>query len=361
MPERQSSVDRSRLMTMYAVGEASNRAQAASGPAGASGARGGRAPVGAVRRFQHEALFYSGEDEFLAATVPLIAAALRQGQPVLVAVAGGRIGLLREALADRASSVDCVDMCALGRNPARMIPAWRQFLEQRAPRGQPALGIGEPVWPGRSAAELTECERHECLLNLAFASDHRWRLLCTYDLDGLDRGVIEAARRSHPYVRTNGASSTSGSYRDAEGPRGVFAGELPGPPLFARQIAFSCEQLRDVRHLVAAHAADALLAPARCEELVLAVSEVAANSVRHGGGTGTLRVWQENETLLCEVRDGGRIRSPLAGRVTPRPDQLSGRGLWLANQLCDLVQIRSDHAGTVVRLHMDLTASAVPT
>jgi hypothetical protein len=31
-----------------------------------------------------------------------------------------------------------------------------------------------------------------------------------------------------------------------------------------------------------------------------------------------------------------------------------GRGLWLVNQLCDLVELRSDEEETVVRLHMTL-------
>jgi hypothetical protein len=54
------------------------------------------------------------------------------------------------------------------------------------------------------------------------------------------------------------------------------------------------------------------------------------------------------------VQDAGHIEVPLAGRVRPRPEQLTGRGLWLVNQLCDLVQISSGHAGTVARLHMNL-------
>ena len=29
----------------------------------------------------------------------------------------------------------------------------------------------------------------------------------------------------------------------------------------------------------------------------------------------------------------------------------NGRGVWMANQLCDLVQVRSGARGTVVRLH----------
>ena len=102
-------------------------------------------------------------------------------------------------------------------------------------------------------------------------------------------------------------------------------------------------------------AADARLSAERTQHLALSVSELATNSVRHGGGSGVLRIWREDEALICEVRDRGRIDDPLAGRVRPSPDRLSGRGLWLVNQLCDLVQIRSCRAGSVVRIHMRLT------
>jgi anti-sigma regulatory factor (Ser/Thr protein kinase) len=86
-------------------------------------------------------------------------------------------------------------------------------------------------------------------------------------------------------------------------------------------------------------------------DLITAASELAANSVMHGGGSGTLRLWRENGSLLAEVEDRGRIEEPLVGRLRPGLAQEGGRGLWLANQLCDLVQIRSGAAGTTVRLH----------
>ena len=78
---------------------------------------------------------------------------------------------------------------------------------------------------------------------------------------------------------------------------------------------------------------------------------MATNSVLHGGGRGTLRVWREAEMLVLEVRDAGQIPEPLVGRRRPEPGQIWGQGLWLANQICELVQVRSSAAGTVVRLH----------
>jgi anti-sigma regulatory factor (Ser/Thr protein kinase) len=91
---------------------------------------------------------------------------------------------------------------------------------------------------------------------------------------------------------------------------------------------------------------------------VLAVNELATNSMRHGGGRGVLSVWQENGTLLCEVTDRGHIADPLAGRERPPDARGGGRGLWLVNHLCDLVQVRSLHGGNVIRLHMSLNPAS---
>ena len=71
----------------------------------------------------------------------------------------------------------------------------------------------------------------------------------------------------------------------------------------------------------------------------------------HGGGGGPMRVWEEDATLICEVSDTGRIHQPLAGRERAQDGQIGGLGLWLANHVCDLVQVRSFPGGTTVRLH----------
>jgi anti-sigma regulatory factor (Ser/Thr protein kinase) len=297
-------------------------------------------------------LFYSGEEQFLEGTLPFVSTALAEEEPVLVVLRKDRTALLREALGDGAELVRFEDMHQLGRNPARIIPAWREFLDQNAADGRPVLGIGEPIWPGRSEAELAECDRHESLLNLAFDRGQAWRLLCPYDLDGLDEHVIEGARRNHPFVTLDGGSRRSERYVHSPGSPDPFVGALPAPSTEDEAMAFGCQELKMVRSAVAGWAAEAMLGSERVERLVLAVNELASNSVRYGGGGGTLRLWSEPRKLVCEVQDGGRIEQPLVGRTSPTADQHGGRGLWLVNQLCDLVQIRSTPSGTVVRLHM---------
>ena len=89
---------------------------------------------------------------------------------------------------------------------------------------------------------------------------------------------------------------------------------------------------------------------------MLAVHEAVTNSLRYGGDDGLLRIWRENGSVICEVRDSGCIDQPLVGRERPANDGEGGRGLWLVNHLCDLVQIRSFPTGAVVRLFMSCAA-----
>jgi len=302
--------------------------------------------------FRHEALFYNGDDGFLRGTLPFLREGMQIGEPTLVSVGAPRAALLREALAEDAARVRFIDMRDVGRNPARVIPAWREFLLEHAGHARGVRAIGEATWPGRSAAELDEWARHDALLNVAFSYGPPWRLLCPYDLDALDRDVIDAARLTHPVLMHEGASRRNGAYLPFEHAPGPFNGILSAPPSEHQQLSFTRLGLGALRRLVGAHAADAGLSDGASDELVLAVNEIATNSIQHGGGGGTLRVWPEPAALVCEVRDRGFIEDPLVGRMAPPIEQDGGRGLWLVNQLCDLVQIRSAPSGTVVRVHM---------
>ena len=306
-----------------------------------------------TRRFHHEALFYSDQDEFLAATLPFLREGLEAEEPILVAVNEEKIDAVRGELNGGSESVEFVDMETVGRNPARIIPVWRNFAELHLREDRSMRGIGEPVWPGRSDAELAECDIHESLLNLAFADSPQWSLLCPYDTSGLGDAVLEAARQNHPHLGESGERSESNSYREPVADLDPLAGKLPEPASKPREIGFiGGTALSYMRTVIAECAQQVGMSSSRTADCVLAVNELTTNSVRHGRGHGRLLIWVEDDTLICEVRDEGRIKQPLVGRLRPSPDQPAGRGLWVANQLCDLLQIRSDADRTVVRLHM---------
>ena len=121
-----------------------------------------------------------------------------------------------------------------------------------------------------------------------------------------------------------------------------------------QRMAFTGADLEgEVRRLVARRAAEAGFDVGRASDLMLAVSEVASNSVRHAGGRGTLSVWSEPAALVCEVRDGGRIEEDaLVGRARPSPGQRGGYGLWLVNELSATWSrcARRSRVGSVVQL-----------
>lgn len=337
--------------------------------------------------FHHEAILYAGPGSLAAAAAPPVRAAVAQGEPVMVVLPTQTNELLRGALGPFADGVEFADMQAVGQNPAQIIPLWREFVDRHAQAGRRTLGIGEPVWASRGAAALVECRHHEALLNVAFAADSDFRLLCPYDTTSLGSSVLAAVGASHPIVSRWGDGGGAGGaaarglsgdpssdphsvigagaapgaelavQRDVPGdaPADLFAEPLPAPPPDAREFAFDVRTLSQVRRFVDLFATEAGLDAVARRDLMLAADELATNSVRHAGGSGLLRIWTEPDRVICEVVDSGHITDPLVGRRRPGPSDAGGRGLWMANQVCDLVQIRTSPTGTTVRLHKGRT------
>ena len=304
-------------------------------------------------RFRHEALFYGDRTEFLAGTVPFITAGIAEREPVLVVESRQKIDLLRDALGGQAEAVLFADMAQVGANPARIIPAWQDFVSERGAEGRRLRGIGEPIWSGRTPDELVECQRHESLLNVAFGDGQPWWLLCPYDTSQLDDEVLHEALRSHEYVMDARSNSTDSTvFRGIEGSGARFDRPMRDLAPGSRGIAYDSETLLQMRRAVARFATSAGCGADRAKQLVTAVNEVATNSIIHGEGQGMLRMWRDGDAVIAELHDTGRYRSPLADRARPGASPGDPRGLWLANHICDLVQIRTFEHGTVVRLHM---------
>jgi anti-sigma regulatory factor (Ser/Thr protein kinase) len=299
--------------------------------------------------FRHEAMFYEGEEGFLAGTVPFVTEGLDGGELVLVVVDKPKIDAIRRAVGSWAGQLSFADMASVGRNPARIIPAWQRFVDSARARGRPFRGIGEPISAERSRDELAECHRHESLLNAAFAASEPWWLLCPYDVGSLSGEVIEEAQRHHPLVFDGERHATSPGYL---GDFDVFGGPLPEAVGPVAEGVIQPTSLSEVRRVARSTAMSAHLSDDRADDFELAVHELAANCLHHGGGDGRLRAWNDAGTAVCEVRDAGVIKRPLVGRIAPDATAERGRGLWLVNQLCDLVQIRSSRLGSVVRIRV---------
>ena len=129
---------------------------------------------------------------------------------------------------------------------------------------------------------------------------------------------------------------------------------LPEPCSRPAATVFQSLTVSAARAFVARRAQEAGMDPARTNDLVLAVNEIATNSVRHAEGWGTLRIWREGDRLVCEVADRGGIEGGLPVPSRPMGDRVSGYGLWLAERLCERVEVRSAQGGTVIRLHARL-------
>ena len=301
-------------------------------------------------RYRHEAFFYADDDEFFDGTLAFLREAVASREPTLVVLSARKNEILQRRFNPDSDEVLFADMAEVGSNPARIIPAWHDFLARYSGPSRRLRGIGEPIWAGRSEAETAECQRHEALLNVAFADPSFW-LLCPYDTSALPESVIDEARRTHPFVSHAHGSAPSATYPGGDA-FAVPSDEPLSQPTSAAVLSFGDRQLRDVRRFVADQCVIAGVRGARSDEAVLAVNELATNSLLYGGGSGTLRVWTEAGVLIFEVQDRGCIGDPLVGRQRPALNSPGGRGLWIVNQVCDLVQVRQFGLVNVVRVHI---------
>jgi len=305
--------------------------------------------------YRHECLLYTGTDGFVDAVVPFVLEGLALQEPVMIAVTGARLAALQSALAADAERVIFADMATLGHNPARIIPAWREFIGRHGGDGcRPVRGIGEPIWATRRPAEIVEAQLHEAMLNLAVSPDTPLWLLCPYDTADLDEQVIEEALRSHPVVVESNSYRGSTRYGGADHLDRFFRGPLPVPRAPMTQIGFDSAGHDQVDQILE-FAAAAGLRIDRAAGLATAVDHLAV-AAEQDNLEVELRIWVDDAAVVCEVADPDTLQDPMIGRgsgpalcSTP-PSSSRDRAIRLANELCDLVQVRSGSAGTVVRV-----------
>ena len=307
-------------------------------------------PARAEQSYRHEAFLWHDRSDFTDGLVPFITEGLAAGEPVMVATVAEHTDWLRDALGPGADCVRFVDMAELGRNPAKIIPAWQKFIDSEAGGGgHPARGVGEPIWAGRHTDELIECQLHEALLNVAVDPMTPFWLVCPYDAEGLDSQVIDEAYRSHPVMIEADAYKGSTQYAGRAHLDVMLGSALP--PLVGEPttVPFHAKNLDRLPIFLKLEGHVAGLGLQQATDLAAATYGLAVGSMQRGATGGVIRIWRQPRSVVCEVIDDTYVDDPLAGRRAPLVD--SADALWTANQLCDLVQLRSTPAGTVVRAH----------
>ncbi|HYP46969.1 MAG TPA: MEDS domain-containing protein [Propionibacteriaceae bacterium] len=307
------------------------------------------APVRSRQSYRHEAFLWHDGADFIDAMVTFVEEGLAADESVLVALVEEHSDWLRDGLGPLAASVHFEDMRVFGRNPARLIPAWQQFLDLHSGPGRPARGIGEPIWVGRRPEEVLECQLHEALLNVAFDADTPFWLVCPYNATRLDEPVISEAHRSHHAILDVENYRGSTSYGGRAHVEALFHAQLPPLPGQPATTTFTEDNLQEAFAFVLAQACAADLWSDSALDLAAAARLLAADSLRRGAEVGVVRVARTPDAVVCDVVDDTVLDDVLAGRRSPVSSY--DEGLWSANQLCRLVAVRSTQWGTTVRLY----------
>jgi anti-sigma regulatory factor (Ser/Thr protein kinase) len=304
----------------------------------------------------HQALLFDSPEQFLATAVPFITEGVHRGDTVLAVTSADNTRRLRERLNGTADQVTFLEPAGWFDSPGRTLDAHHRRIDALASDSAFLRVIGEPVWADRDDLETSEWGRYESVVNVALADCRAW-VMCGYDSSALAGAIVEDARRTHPRLAVGTASEISAEFTE---PASYYASRdtplAPYPPSGVEWIPISAD-LAPVRRFVADHAPRLGVAADRVDDYILAVNEIATNVLRHGGGTGEARMWATDRRVVCEITDAGTATGNFLGflRADPRSEQ--GHGLWIARQICDLLEMRTGPSGTTVRLHLRRASS----
>ncbi|XVS67827.1 anti-sigma factor RsbA family regulatory protein [Actinosynnema sp. CA-299493] len=304
------------------------------------------------RGYDHAAVYYGSYDELLGVVLPFVRAGLDAGEPTVVSLEPDKAELVRAALPDEADVTFLVadDLYA---RPAAAIKSYRELMAGYVAGGAQRIRIFGEVPRSGLGATWDWWARYEAAVNHIY-DEFPLRSMCGYDTRTTPRHVLDDVARTHPFVATaDGRHLRNDHYVEPpsflSAPRALV--DLPiqqTPPLV---------DLTDPAPIAARHAMLAAnrtrLSPDEVDDLLLAVTEVVTNALRHGRPPVRLRAWSDAGQLVVTVHDrGSGPDDPFAG-LLPAPDRSSGGfGLWLAHQLCHHVTFAADDDGFTIRLTM---------
>lgn len=299
----------------------------------------------------HTALCHRTTSEVLDQLVPYVQEGLRNREDLFVNLSAARMALLKSALGEDADRVRWSDTHHWQPHPARRLRAIQELADGSARHGHGRLRfIGECAFPAGSPDMIAEWERFDAVLNRALV-DTPISMVCTYDVDALAPDVVERARRSHPHLGLLPPVENQGYLAPAEylaQRRGV---PLPAPAGAVRLTGRPTPL--DVRALVEKVLGDAGVSRQDMDDMAVAATEILTNARQVGAQHIEVACWHVDGEVGVQVDDDGPgLRDPFAGYRRPGPSDERGRGLWIARQLADVLDVWPHDRGTSVRMRL---------
>ncbi|MGH3375575.1 MAG: anti-sigma factor RsbA family regulatory protein [Actinoallomurus sp.] len=304
-------------------------------------------------RFVHRFGVYRSDQDFVDMAGTYISEGLEQDMPVLVVTTAANLHLIGKALGASAAGVDYAETAYLGRRPIQRLGALHRYWKRHAQAGHDRVRVlMEPNWAGLSPQQVNQLKRMESAFNLTlapFGIDE----LCPYDARTIDPAVIADAYRTHPKSLHNGHTQTSTDFEDPH----AFIRECDADPLRPSPTDAAVLRTegdpRELRRFAARQAAAQGVPDNRATMLALATGEAANYLTNDQRSPATARIWTEFGALVCELHAPDvRISDPVVGLRPLEGVRDIQAGVWLARQICDRLEIRSDESGTTIRLYV---------
>ncbi|NGN68352.1 sensor histidine kinase [Streptomyces sp. A7024] len=301
--------------------------------------------------FVHHVCLYGSDEQFLDTAVPFLKEGLTGGSPVLAVTTPYNLGLLKDALGELAERMHSGDSAYFGRRSVDRVAAFLSHYQRHRVPGRRMRMLAEPVWHGKSPRQIAEWKRMEAGLTELLA-DAEVDMVCPYDIRSVPADVLLAARVTHPTVLDGTRQQPSVEFPGAR----AAAERYPPPaerPTAAAAVLGPTRDLGALRRFAREQAAAAGLDAEGAARAELALHE-AAGYLMDGAGL-RVEAWREPGALVWQLyRAGleGAGPSPFSGLLPPGAAAGPEDGLWLARNLAESLDLRTEPRGVTLRLRI---------